>query len=312
MTGNFLKQFKVENSSDNSFIRTHIVFVNGKISDELSNMPEDSANTINFDKTSSNNIKITCKKDEKAQINMHTVNETLTKGIISVPDIEISLEKDSELRIVQITHKDVENKIINNFSVKQDANSTFSLTNISLGGHLTHNKIRIDLEGENAKAGIYGLSILSQNQLIDNSVLINHYVPNCTSSEFYKCILSDSAKSVFKCISYVHKGAGKTKAYQQNNNLLLSKSAEAISQPLLEIFADDVKCSHGVTYGKIDEKGLFYLISRGINPEKAQQILLQAYTHEITSKIKYKKLRKNIELLISKKLKDIVDAQNIS
>ena len=147
-----------------------------------------------------------------------------------------------------------------------------------------------------------GLVIGHARQHIDSVTQVNHLVPNTTSDEFYKTILDDSSRAVFRGRIVVAQDAQLTNADQTNNNLLLSDTAEADSKPQLEIYADDVKCSHGATVGQLDEKSLFYLNSRGINNESARALLTFAFANEVVERVKVDSIREELTQLIAGEL----------
>ena len=168
----------------------------------------------------------------------------------------------------------------------QGQDSRVSTHSISLGGRLIRNDTNALLAGEGSDAIVNGLYMLSDDQHVDNHTLIEHAEPNCTSHELYKGILGGSSRGVFRGKILVHQKAQKTDAYQSNQNLLVSPDANVDTKPQLEIYADDVKCSHGATIGQMDENAMFYLRARGIGTELAQQILVHAFADDILDRVK--------------------------
>lgn len=144
----------------------------------------------------------------------------------------------------------------------------------------------IKMMGEGGECDLSGLTLLAGKQHSDTTIVIDHIAPHCRSSQFFKTVLNDQSRGVFQGKIHVHKDAQKTDGYQLSNNLLLSKLAEMDVKPELEIYADDVKCSHGSTTGQLDETPLFYLMSRGISKEDARRLLLEAFMGEVLEKIK--------------------------
>jgi Fe-S cluster assembly protein SufD len=175
---------------------------------------------------------------------------------------------------------------------------------ISLNGGTIRNNTNIIMEAEGNEAHMYGLYLLRGNTHVDNHTLVDNKMPNCFSNELYKGVIDDSATGVFSGKIFVRPDAQKTNAYQSNNNILLSDNASVNSKPQLEIYADDVKCSHGCTVGRLDEEALFYLQTRGISKEHAQAMLLQAYASSIVEQIRIEPLREFAEQLIVDRLKD--------
>ena len=174
---------------------------------------------------------------------------------------------------------------------------------ISLNGGMIRNNTNIIMEAEGNEAHMYGLYLLKGNTHVDNHTLVDNKMPNCFSNELYKGVIDENATGVFSGKIFVRPDAQKTNAYQSNNNILLSDNASVNSKPQLEIYADDVKCSHGCTVGRLDEEALFYLQTRGISKEHAQAMLLQAYAESIVEQIKIEPLRDFAEQLIVERLK---------
>jgi len=191
---------------------------------------------------------------------------------------------------------------INNTDIFQDRDSVYSHYNVDLGGRMIRNNLQAHQQGENVTSNFYGGLMGRHEQHIDNHTLVNHLVPNCQSNELYKGLLADKARGVFNGKVIVHKDAQKTNAFQQNNSLLLSDHAVMDAKPQLEIFADDVKCSHGATIGQLDEESVFYLRSRGLTDQKARETLQTAFLLEIIDLVPNNALREYMGQLITKKL----------
>ncbi|HCK08307.1 MAG TPA: Fe-S cluster assembly protein SufD [Candidatus Latescibacteria bacterium] len=180
---------------------------------------------------------------------------------------------------------------VSNQKVRQGRTSNFSSHSISVGGAFVRNDVSSALDGEACESTINGLYVLNGTQHCDNYTLLEHCQPNCPSHELYKGILDDSSRAVFRGKIHVHQIAQGTDAYQQNKNILLSESARVNTKPQLEIYADDVKCSHGATIGQLDEDALFYLQARGIDKTAAHRMMLEAFAGDILSRIKIDGLR---------------------
>jgi Fe-S cluster assembly protein SufD len=178
--------------------------------------------------------------------------------------------------------------------IQQKANSQVTSHNISLSGLLVRNDINSALTGQGAHIEMNGLVLGKQRQHIDNHTEVNHAVANCSSDEYYKTVLDDNARSVFRGRIIVAQDAQQTNADQQNNNLLLNKDAHADCKPQLEIYADDVKCSHGATVGQLDAKSLFYLNSRGIDKASAKSLLTFAFANQVIERIAIPALRQEL------------------
>lgn len=186
--------------------------------------------------------------------------------------------------------------------INQAANSQVTNHNVALSGLVTRNDVNCNLLGQGAHMEMNGLVLGKGRQHIDNHTEVNHAVPNCTSDEYYKTILDDQSRSVFRGRIIVAQDAQLSNADQQNNNLLLSKTAEADTKPQLEIYADDVKCSHGATVGQLDANSLFYLQSRGINAESANALLTFAFANEVIERVNVDSIRKELTQIIAGEL----------
>jgi Fe-S cluster assembly protein SufD len=181
------------------------------------------------------------------------------------------------------------------FQVQADRHSVPSSHSISLGGGLVRNDVNAVLDGEGIDCILNGLYLLEGSQFVDNHMRVEHAKPHCASHELYKGVLDGKARSIFSGLIHVHKGAQKTDAKQSNRNLLLSRDAVANSNPQLEIYADDVRCTHGSTVGQLDEDAVFYLRSRGIGAEAARSLLTYAFASDIVERIKVEPVRHALE-----------------
>jgi Fe-S cluster assembly protein SufD len=187
----------------------------------------------------------------------------------------------------------------------QGRDSKFSLIVFTFGADLSRHDIRAVLDGEGADATLDGLSMLRGRQHTDYHTTLEHAQPNCTSWEYFNGVFDDHARGVFNGRIIVRPGAQKTDAKQTNNNLLLSASARADSQPQLEIYADDVKCTHGATLGPIDDEHLFYLQSRGLTKEAARDMLTYGFGSEILNAVKSEQVRQGLDRIIHDWLKQV-------
>lgn len=185
---------------------------------------------------------------------------------------------------------------------EQAAGSRFVSNSITLGGRLVRNDITTRMNEEGCHCTLNGLYMLDGKQHVDHHTRIDHLAPSCTSSEHYRGILDGESHGVFNGKVVVHPGAVKTDANQSNHNLLLSRQAEIDTKPQLEIFADDVKCTHGATIGQLDDASLFYLRSRGIDAELAKSMLVYGFAFEVTGKVAMPELRNRIEHLVLDRL----------
>ena len=181
------------------------------------------------------------------------------------------------------------------FQIEAERSCSPSSHSISIGGALVRNDVNAVLDGEGIDCILNGLYLGEGRQVIDNHMRVEHAKPHCASHELYKGVLDGAARSVFNGLIHVHPGAQKTDAKQSNRNLLLSANAIANSNPQLEIFADDVKCTHGSTVGQLDEDAIFYLRSRGIGEEAARSLLTYAFASDIVERIKVEPVRRDLE-----------------
>lgn len=185
------------------------------------------------------------------------------------------------------------------------SNSNYESHAVSVGANIYRHDLNVILNGEGGNAELDGLYLTSGEQLSDTHSMIDHAAPHCHSHENYKGILDGRSRGVFNGKIMVRKGAQQTNSYQENRNIILSNDAKVDTKPQLEIFADDVKCSHGATVGQLNKESLFYLRSRGIGEEQAKLILLYAFADDILRGIKIEKIRNSLEALLSKRfLKD--------
>ncbi len=186
--------------------------------------------------------------------------------------------------------------------VYQEGKTNFSNTTVTLSGGLVRNNLNIELDAEYCEAYMNGLYLLDGKMHVDNHTLVDHRMPNSYSNEFYKGVMAEKSNGVFNGKIFVRQDAQKTNAFQSNRNLLLSDEASINAKPQLEIFADDVKCSHGATIGQLDEEAMFYLRARGLDKEGARALLLQAFANDVLEKIKPEFLREHLEALAEQKL----------
>lgn len=186
--------------------------------------------------------------------------------------------------------------------VQQERDSSYTSYAISLGGEIARHNLNVALGGEGIETTIDGLYVVTDKQHADSHTVIDHQKPHCNSHQLYKGILDGRGRAVFNGKVFVREGALLTDARQLNKNLLLSPEAHIDTKPELEIFADDVKCSHGATIGQLEEDELFYLASRGINVEKARALLTYGFAEDVISKIKLKSVREQLDRLVLDKL----------
>ncbi|WP_159801480.1 Fe-S cluster assembly protein SufD [Flavobacterium sp. MK4S-17] len=192
--------------------------------------------------------------------------------------------------------------LIDNTYIAQKRDSIASVHTFSFGGNITRNNLNFYHQGEHVESTLKGITIIDDKQLVDHHTLVNHAEPNCVSHQNYKGIFNGSSTGVFNGKIYVEKEAQKTDAFQNNNNIILSEKATVNAKPQLEIFADDVKCSHGCTIGQLDESAMFYMQSRGIPQKEAKALLMYAFSNEAIESIKIPELKNRITKIIAAKL----------
>lgn len=216
---------------------------------------------------------------------------------------EVVTGENSHAELFKIQDENMNSFHINRTQVEQKKNSTFTSYSISLGNALTRNDINVVLDDENITANLYGLYVTEGTQHVDNHTLIDHAKPHCQSNESYKGVLNDKSRGVFNGKVFVRQDAQKTNAYQSNKAILLSKDATIDTKPQLEIYADDVKCSHGAAIGQLDEESVFYLRSRGIGEEQARAVLIRAFANDLFETIDSEPLHEHLNNLVFAKLK---------
>jgi Fe-S cluster assembly protein SufD len=224
--------------------------------------------------------------NEGAQLNViqgfyHTSNNENFNNTLT----EVVVKSNANLSITKLQHEAPLASHICTEEVTQANDSTFKIHTVITSGGLVRNGLNIRVDGSNCYTEMNGLILGQGEQVIDNHTRVDHLKPHCTSSELYKYMMSDHSTGVFNGKVIVHEDAQKIQAYQQNNNILLSDSATMNAKPELEIFADDVKCSHGTTTGQFDEKAIFYLQARGVSKESAKKMLVEAVADEVLEKL---------------------------
>lgn len=192
--------------------------------------------------------------------------------------------------------------LVDSTFAKQERDSLATVNTFTFGGKLVRNNLDFIHNGENINSFMNGITIIGGDQLVDHHTAVHHKTPNCQSYQNYKGIFSDKSHGVFNGKVFVDKIAQKTNAYQQNNNVLLSEGASIDTKPQLEIFADDVKCSHGCTVGQLNDEALFYLRARGISKKEAQALLLYAFANDAMQNIDIEPLKVKISTLLAEKL----------
>ena len=209
--------------------------------------------------------------------------------------LEGHVEENASLTIQKLQFEDKNVFHISNEFFVQDPSSHFKINTITTGSLLTRNGLSVIVEGENCHTEMNGVYLGTENQHLDNHTLIEHLYSNCTSSETYKGVMDDKSTGVFNGKVIVRPNAQKIEAYQSNGNILLSKTSTVNSKPELEIYADDVRCSHGSTTGQLDEDAIYYLRTRGISEDKAKQLMVAAFIGEVLEKIENTEIREKVD-----------------
>jgi Fe-S cluster assembly protein SufD len=214
---------------------------------------------------------------------------------------EIEVKEDARFDFCKIQNTDNLIEVCNT-SIDQKNSSHVNTFTLTLDGKLIRNNLSISIDGENCESHFHGLSLLKGETVGDHHTVVDHRKPNSVSNELYKGVMDEKSKGVFNGKIFVRPHAQKTNAFQSNRNILLTDQATINTKPQLEIWADDVKCSHGCTTGQLDDEALFYLQSRGIGKEDARAMLLYAFAMQTTEFIANSALKAHIDSLISKRL----------
>lgn len=254
------------------------------------------------DKATNNaRVLIVAEENSKAEIIESYVglkdSEYLTSNVT-----EVFLEKSASVHHYRIVREAKSAIHISNLEAHQESNSRFLTHAFNFDGKLIRADINSVLDGEGIFTGLYGLNVLSADQHIDNSTVLDHAKPHCESDEQYRGIYADKSRGIFSGTIIVRPDAQKTNAIQSNQSVLLSDQAESNSRPQLKIWADDVKCTHGATVGQLDDNALFYLRARGIPKIAARNILVHAFASDVVNQVEHKQMRDYLESLVDQKL----------
>lgn len=218
----------------------------------------------------------------------------------SVPVTEISLDEGAKLTHVRLQRESSNAYHINRVGTTLARHSHYDSYSIQLGSRISRNDVYAYLDDQEIDCTLDGLVLAGENQLSDTHTMIDHRMPYCTSHQLHKCIIEGTGHSVFNGKIYVHKGAQKTDSFQENRNLLLSDKGKVDTKPQLEIFADDVKCSHGATVGQLEADEVFYLKSRGLSEETARELLSNGFALEIIENIPVDSVREQLKKAVRK------------
>lgn len=216
---------------------------------------------------------------------------------------EIYLDENAKLDLYKLQNLNDNTALVNQVFIDQSKSSHVNVRVLTLNGGMIRNEVSDALNGEEADSYICGLYLMDKKQHIDNHISILHNAPRCNSNQLFKGILDDHSTGVFNGFVYVAPDSQKTNAFQRNSNILLSDDARVDSLPHLEIYADDVKCSHGASDGQLDEEALFYLMQRGISYEQARMLLMYAFADEVIRQISIEPLQVTIEDMVKRRLR---------
>lgn len=222
---------------------------------------------------------------------------------LSTQVIEVFISRGAQLDLYELEETADSNTRLGNLFVRQESDSRFNHCNITLTNGFTRNYTNVSLEGCGAETNLGGLVIGDKTQHTDNRTLVDHKAAHCTSNEIYKYILDEESTGVFSGRMLIRPDAQQTVSQQTNRNLCLTRCARMYAQPQLEIYADDVKCSHGSTVGQLDENALFYMQQRGIPADEARHLLMYAFAGEVIENIKLDALRDRLHILIEKRFR---------
>ena len=241
--------------------------------------------------------------DENSQVEIIEKYHSLNENNVLVNTVtEIYADKKSIVKHYKIQNDNNTSSLIDNTFVSQEHSSSYNLHTFSFGGELVRNNLNIFQNDERIESSIKGITIIDENQHVDHNTLIHHRKPNCNSYQDYKGIFGGKSVGVFNGRVLVEKEAQKTNAFQANNNVLVSDKAVINTKPQLEIFADDVKCSHGCTVGQLDKNALFYLRSRGIPEKEATALMMYGFANKVLTSVGIAEIKARINRIIAEKL----------
>ncbi|WP_440882212.1 Fe-S cluster assembly protein SufD [Tenacibaculum sp. C7A-26P2] len=241
--------------------------------------------------------------DSNSHIQIIERHQSLTENPVLTNSVtEIYTNTHATVDYYKIQNDNVNASLIDNTYIEQQKESICSVHTFSFGGNITRNNLNFYQKGERIDSILKGITIIEGKQHVDHHTLVHHIEPNCESHQDYKGIYNERSTGVFNGKVIVEKEAQKTNAYQQNNNILISDKATINAKPQLEIFADDVKCSHGCTIGQLDDQALFYMQQRGIPKKEGKALLMYAFANTVLESVKIPEVKKRITKIIANKL----------
>ena len=242
--------------------------------------------------------------EENAHVQIIERHQSLnSNAVLSNVVTEVFVGRNATVDYYKIQNDNLNASLVDNTYIEQKTNSEVSVHTFSFGGNITRNNLNFYQRGEHINSILKGITIIEEKQHVDHHTLVHHIEPNCESHQDYKGIYDERSTGVFNGKVIVEKEAQKTNAYQQNNNVLVSDKATVNAKPQLEIFADDVKCSHGCTIGQLDNDALFYMQQRGIPKKEGKALLMYAFANTVLDSVKIPEVKKRITKLIAQKLK---------
>lgn len=241
--------------------------------------------------------------EENAQVKITERHQNFDgKEVFTNAVTEINAGDNSIVDFYKIQNDNRSCSLVDNTWVRQGKNTNCTVDTFSFGGKFIRNNLTFFIEGEHSESNMNGITLIGKNQLVDHHTSVDHLAANCQSNELYKGIYDDNSKGIFNGKVMVRPDSQKTNAFQSNNNLLLTDEASIDTKPQLEIYADDVACSHGCTIGQLDEEALFYLRSRGIPSKEAKAMLMYAFANDALENIKIVELKEKLNKIIAEKL----------
>ncbi len=225
------------------------------------------------------------------------------RDFLATQVIEAYVSENASLDLYCLEETHIKNRRVSNVYIEQQANSRVNHNVITLHNGITRNRLDLVFKGEGAECFCNGCVVADKNQVVDNNTLIDHQVGHCTSNELYKYVLDDEAHGAFAGRVLVRKDAQKTTSQETNQNLCATKTARMFTQPMLEIYADDVKCAHGSTVGQLNDAALFYMQQRGVSREEAKLLLQFAFINEVIDKMELEPLRDRLHHLVEKRFR---------
>ena len=241
--------------------------------------------------------------DENSHVQIIERHQSLTSNAVLTNSVtEIFANKRAIIDWYKIQNDHQNASLIDNTFIHQKQESHASVHTFTFGGNLTRNNLNFYQHGERVDSTLKGITIIGDKQHVDHNTLVHHVEPNCESHQDYKGIFNDKSTGVFNGKVIVEKEAQKTNAFQANNNILVSDQSTINTKPQLEIFADDVKCSHGCTIGQLDSDALFYMKTRGIPEKEAKALLMYAFANNVLESVKIATLKTRINKLIANKI----------